>query len=375
MFASKNGHIEVVSKILCVSTDGIDMQDTQGRTALQLAADEGWEDVVALLIQKGANVDIKSNFGTSPLEYAAGKGHKKIISMLLSAAADLNDSESVISRVAEMNQYIFSKHFDLEAFGDAETMFYFRTEQKTLLQSVMRKGNTKKGKEKHGEKENQVQKEGNEENIEDDVFAETMEESKDVEEQKEQKFQKSLIHSVVEQGLVREREQVLDSLVKVQEEKQKQVNAGLYSPEEGQYRVAENIKSGIPSSVGLAEALESLSDRFPWTRTKMIVMFIVSFVTNIVFGTGFYVADIVTDILFSRDIFTQQSKDFTQGLLYCTPRFNEHFNNTISTCYGIKFDDRDNQDKCLEALRSITTNGSSCFHNEERFTYFYAHEL
>ena len=146
-----------------------------------IAADGGWEDVVALLIQKGANVDIKSNFGTSPLEYAAGKGHKKIISMLLSAAVDLNDTDSVISRVAEMNQYIFSKHFDLEAFGDAETMFYFRTEQKTLLQSVMRKGNTKKGKgkEEHGEKENKVQIV--EENIEENVCAETKEESKDVE--------------------------------------------------------------------------------------------------------------------------------------------------------------------------------------------------
>ena len=274
-----------------------------------------------------------------------------------------------------MNQYIFSKHFDLEAFGDAETMFYFRKEQKTLLQSLVKKGNTMKGEEENDLDKNQLQNEDEEKK---NLSAQSKEESNDVEQQKDQKIQKSLIHSVVEQGLVREREQVLDSLVKVEEEKQKEENAGPYDPEEGQYRVAENIKSGIPSSVGLAEALESLSDRFPWTRTKMIVMFIISFVTNIVFGTGFYVADIVTDVLFSRDMFKQQEKNFTRGLEKCTPQFNEQFNSlinkTISPCYGIAFDDRYNQEKCLEALRTITTNGSSCFHNEERFTHLYAYE-
>merc|ERR1712155_275878 len=191
--------------------------------------------------------------------------------MLLNSELDLNDTGSVMNRVSEVYQYIFSKHFDLNAFGEAENMFYRRKMQKTLLQS--------------------------------DNGKQTQRNSRSREKQ-ENLIQKSLIHSVAEHGFVREREQILDLLVKV--EKQKAAKAGRYHPVEAEYNVVEKIKSGIPSSVGLAEALESLSSRFPWTRTKMIVMFIISFVTNIVFGSGFYVADIVTDVLFSRDMFKQR---------------------------------------------------------------------
>ena len=346
MFASQNGHTEVASKILEMSTDGIDMQDKQGRTAIQFASEGGWEEVVALLIQKGANVDIKSNFGTSPLEYAAGKGHKKIISMLLIAPLDPNDIDSVTSRVAEVYQYIFSNHFDIEAFGVAETMFYFRKDNKTKIRT-----------------------ETNEENNLDEE-----KEKKAGPKQQEKDINKSLVNSIVEKGHVREREQILDLLVKVEKEKQKAGKEGLYDPEECEYRVIEKIKCGIPSSVGLAEALRSLSDRFPWTRTKMIVMFIISFVTNILLGSGFYLADIVTDFLFSKDMFEQKSRDFTEELKECTPQFNEFFNEKIQPCHRIKYDDKENQEMCLEALRSITINGRGCFHNEGRFTDSYAYE-
>ena len=82
----------------------------------------------------------------------------------------------------------------------------------------------------------------------------------------------------------------------------------------------------------------------------------------------------MTDFLFSKDMFEQKSRDFTEELKECTPQFNEYFNERIQPCFGVKYDDKENQEMCLEALRSITINGRECFHNEGRFTDSYAYE-
>jgi len=52
--------------------------DDEGRRALHLAAGEGYKDVVALLLDKGADVAATDNRGRTALHGAARGGHKDV---------------------------------------------------------------------------------------------------------------------------------------------------------------------------------------------------------------------------------------------------------------------------------------------------------
>ena len=50
-----------------------------GETALLIAAMEGYNDFVKLLVENGANVNIVDNSQNSPLFYASEKGYTEIV--------------------------------------------------------------------------------------------------------------------------------------------------------------------------------------------------------------------------------------------------------------------------------------------------------
>ena len=52
----------------------INHQNKAGITALHAAADQGWSDIVALLLDHGADPLIEDSFGTTALDYALGRG-------------------------------------------------------------------------------------------------------------------------------------------------------------------------------------------------------------------------------------------------------------------------------------------------------------
>ncbi|XP_022769507.1 potassium channel KOR2-like [Durio zibethinus] len=56
--------------------------DYDKRTALHLAACEGWTEVVVLLLEKGADVDSLDRWGRTPLSDARSFGHHEICKIL-----------------------------------------------------------------------------------------------------------------------------------------------------------------------------------------------------------------------------------------------------------------------------------------------------
>jgi hypothetical protein len=68
----------------------IDTCDERGWTPLTIAAFNGNQDLVNLVIKLGANVNIKDNGGFSPLHWAAFNGHTDVIKLLVVKNTDVH---------------------------------------------------------------------------------------------------------------------------------------------------------------------------------------------------------------------------------------------------------------------------------------------
>ena len=62
--------------------------DHHDRTALHVAAREGHEDVVKLLVSSGAEVNLQDEDDYSPLHYACMEGHIAVATILLGSGAN-----------------------------------------------------------------------------------------------------------------------------------------------------------------------------------------------------------------------------------------------------------------------------------------------
>lgn len=88
----------------------VDARDSNGCTALHLAATLGHESVVVVLIASGANVNLKDKDECTPLHRAAAAGQARIAKLLLEAGADKNPKDrkqltplSVAKRVSSIS--------------------------------------------------------------------------------------------------------------------------------------------------------------------------------------------------------------------------------------------------------------------------------
>ena len=62
-------------------------------TALHIAVNENYDQVLLVLLENGANIEANTSIGRTPLHLAALRGHRKIFEILLSAGAKLNPQD------------------------------------------------------------------------------------------------------------------------------------------------------------------------------------------------------------------------------------------------------------------------------------------
>jgi ankyrin repeat protein len=92
MLAARAGSVEAVSLLVSAGTDLNVVEATTGQDALMWAAAERHNDVVQLLLDKGARADSKSKSGFTALHFAARTGDIGTARLLLTAGANLNET-------------------------------------------------------------------------------------------------------------------------------------------------------------------------------------------------------------------------------------------------------------------------------------------
>ena len=104
MYASENGHMEIVKLLLEKGAD-ISIRSRKGYrkgyTALLIAAEKGNANIIEILLNAGADINERINFilkfkGKSAVEIAHKRGHEKLLELLILRGADLTNLKETI---------------------------------------------------------------------------------------------------------------------------------------------------------------------------------------------------------------------------------------------------------------------------------------
>jgi len=88
--ACAHGHTAIVARFIDVHSNLEGISKNKHETALHLAARSGFEEIVKLLLDAGANREVRNDHGETPLHVAAADGNRAIMRLLLDARADVN---------------------------------------------------------------------------------------------------------------------------------------------------------------------------------------------------------------------------------------------------------------------------------------------
>ncbi|XP_030756084.1 ankyrin repeat domain-containing protein 17 isoform X3 [Sitophilus oryzae] len=98
MLAAMNGHTSAVKVLLDMGSDINAQIETNRNTALTLACFQGRHEVVALLLERKANVEHRAKTGLTPLMEAASGGYVDVGKVLVDKKADVNATPVPSSR-------------------------------------------------------------------------------------------------------------------------------------------------------------------------------------------------------------------------------------------------------------------------------------
>ena len=106
--ATSNGHADVVAFLLQHGADKNAVNE-RDQTPLMLAAANGHVEIIDLLVAAGAKTEASDSVGTTALMYAATWGQREAVQRLLNLGADLyaetNDGETALTHALEKRKY------------------------------------------------------------------------------------------------------------------------------------------------------------------------------------------------------------------------------------------------------------------------------
>ena len=91
--AAERGHKEIVEMLLEGGAN-VNGKSGFGDTALMKASEKGYKEVVEMLLSNGADVNQKNDWGTTALICASIVGHKDVVELLLENGADVNQKDN-----------------------------------------------------------------------------------------------------------------------------------------------------------------------------------------------------------------------------------------------------------------------------------------
>ena len=101
--------VEVRKRISKLNEKSVNKEDKQGSTLLKQAIRHGDEEIVKLLLEKGADIHKKGNFGWTPLHSAVEFGNVEAVKLLLEKGAKTDITDGLGYTPLEMAQEKLSR--------------------------------------------------------------------------------------------------------------------------------------------------------------------------------------------------------------------------------------------------------------------------
>ncbi|CDW80451.1 nad(+) adp-ribosyltransferase-3 [Stylonychia lemnae] len=139
IFACMNGHNDIVEYLIDICKVDINKSDTSKNSPIHYAVAYGWQKLVQILIQRGADLNIKTIWNSTPPSLAIQKYHFQILQILI--ASNKNDQQPDLYSDAEGRDIIVQNliNFDLNVIQRLETLI--KLLNKINLQPNMRDQN------------------------------------------------------------------------------------------------------------------------------------------------------------------------------------------------------------------------------------------
>ncbi|URD85252.1 serine threonine protein kinase [Musa troglodytarum] len=104
MYLASEGDLEGIEEVLASGVD-VNFRDIDGRTALHVAACQGFADVVRLLLDRGAQVGPEDRWGSTPLADAIHYNNHEVIDLLEKHGAKLSIIPMHVKNAREVPEY------------------------------------------------------------------------------------------------------------------------------------------------------------------------------------------------------------------------------------------------------------------------------
>lgn len=143
-----------IAKLLIAAGADLKAIDTYGRTPLHIAAEEGLDDVVALLLENGADTKAKMGWwGFTPIISAAQRGHRTTVDLLLAKRCSSKLCIAAALPDADWVETLLAQGEDLNVRGDlGETPLHWcaRRGDRGLARLFLAKGVDVNSRDSHG---------------------------------------------------------------------------------------------------------------------------------------------------------------------------------------------------------------------------------